>query len=402
MTMKKIMMSLTALFAWCGGAAAQQVAVAPIEALPGETVVLSMQLDTDGGSYTGLELDIQFPGEGFTTTGTATTTAAWDGAFTIGDVGGVGIDNLARCGVLSYSDTAIPGSGLQDFGTVEFTVGSGVATGSYTVTLTNMTLIGEGRVAVPDATFTLNVVSVHTVVLDENSTTAPAASDGVVNVQVKRTIKAGNWSTIVLPFAMSGEQVEEAFGSDAKLADFTGVQTTTDEADNIVSMKVSFSQATAIEANHPYLIKVGKDISEFTVDGVTVSPEEEPSVERDEQSVKVGKITYTSYNRFIGTYVAETPVDELMLFLNGNKFYYSDGTVKMKAYRAYFDFYDVLSDIENAGVKMFLDIDGEQTHIGEIVNDKSSNGKWFDLCGRNVRQAEKGLYIVNGKKVMVK
>ena len=103
--MKKIMMSLTAFFAFCGGAAAQQVAVAPVEALPGETVALSIQLDTDGGSYTGLEFDIQFPQEGFTTTGTTKTAATWDGAFTIGNVGGVGIENLAtKCDPVACID----------------------------------------------------------------------------------------------------------------------------------------------------------------------------------------------------------------------------------------------------------------------------------------------------------
>ena len=32
-------------------------------------------------------------------------------------------------------------------------------------------------------------------------------------------------------------------------------------------------RATAIEANHPYVIKVTDDVDEFTVDGVTIVPQ---------------------------------------------------------------------------------------------------------------------------------
>lgn len=52
----------------------------------------------------------------------------------------------------------------------------------------------------------------------------PEAAEGV-NVRVKRTIKANEWSTLVLPFAMTAEQVKSAFGNDVQLADFTGVET---------------------------------------------------------------------------------------------------------------------------------------------------------------------------------
>lgn len=42
----------------------------------------------------------------------------------------------------------------------------------------------------------------------------------------------------------------------------------------------------------------------------------------------------------------------------------------------------------------------QPTGISEIVNSKSSNRKWFDLQGRRVAQPKKGLYIVNGKKIV--
>ena len=416
--MKKQIILLSALTALCGGAAAQTLAAGDIEAVPGETVSLPLLLDVAGGSYSGMEFDIVFTADGFTTTGSATTTAAgWDGAFTIGDVGGVGISLLARCGVLSYSDTSIPDAGLAPLGTVELSVGADVPTGDYTVTVTNVTLIGDGRVPVADATCTLSVVERHSVVLDENATALPEAADGV-NVRVLRTIGAGNWSSICLPFAMTEAQVKAAFGEDVQLADFTGAEV--DGDDNIC---VNFSSVAAMEANHPYIIKVGSDVTEFTADGVDISPEEEPAVDCDEETTGSGRNKKTTYNSFIGTYVAETVVPDFGLFLSDNKFWFSTGNTVMKAFRAYFDLATAGADyttISAANIQLNV-ADDETSGIGRIKSTElQTPDTTYDLQGRRVngqwsmdRSAEgrlqgkngqwkKGLYVRGGRKVIVK
>jgi hypothetical protein len=40
--------------------------------------------------------------------------------------------------------------------------------------------------------------------------------------------------------------------------------------------------------------------------------------------------------------------------------------------------------------------------IREIVNSKSVNSKYYDLQGRRVSQPAKGLYLRDGRKVIVK
>ena len=86
------------------------------------------------------------------------------------------------------------------------------------------------------------------------------------------------------------------------------------------------------------------------------------------------------------------------MFLSGGKFWYSAGLTTMKAFRAYFEFLDVLSEVDNAGVKMYVNIDDEETGIENVnVND---NNMIYDLSGRRVSKTQKGVYIVNGKKVM--
>ena len=125
---------------------------------------------------------------------------------------------------------------------------------------------------------TVTEASEYDVVLYETSTTAPVASNGEVNVLVKRTIKANEWSTICLPFDMDATQVKAAFGNDVQLADADSYETTEDGGD-IVGINIKFNNATAIEANHPYIIKVSSAITSFVVDGVTVAPADKERIE---------------------------------------------------------------------------------------------------------------------------
>jgi hypothetical protein len=209
---------------------------------------------------------------------------------------------------------------------------------------------------------------------------------------------------------MSEFQVKDAFGDDVKLADFTGIESTYDtDEETILSIQVNFSQATSIESNHPYLIKVNNNISSFTVDNVNIDPHE-ASVDKDKKETKVDRKTYISYNSFIGTYVADTTVPELCLFLNDNKLWYSKGNTKMKGYRAYFDFYDVLTEVEEGpsaapAISLFI-ANGEITKIDARTMREIETGRVYNLAGQyigeyeNMDQLPKGIYIVNGKKIV--
>lgn len=262
---------------------------------------------------------------------------------------------------------------------------------------------GVHDVASVEFTITIGAPIDMRTVLDELSTEAPEAATGV-DVRVKRTLVAGVWNTICLPFAMTAEQVTAAFGNDVQLGDFNGIESTCDEEENIVDITVNFNNATAIEANHPYVIKVKDAISEFTVDGVDIEVEEEPSVDKDEYRTGSGtkKDPYVyHYNSFVGTYVADTEVPELALFLNDNKFYYSTGATKMKAFRGYFDFYDVLTEVENAEARISFVIDEDwMTGISDVKREDDS--LYYNLKGMRVAKPGKGLYIVNGKKMVIK
>ena len=162
---------------------------------------------------------------------------------------------------------------------------------------------------------------------------------------------------------------------------------------DIVAINVGFTDVTAIEANHPYIIKTSSAIVSFDVDGVDIDPEDEPSVQVGKKKAEKGFMT--------GTYVANTTVPENNVFLYDGKFWYSKGNTKMKAFRAYFEFYDVLASVESSA-PVFISFGGETTGI-ENIQRTAGDDRYYNLNGQHVENLKKGqIYIKNNKKVVVK
>lgn len=230
------------------------------------------------------------------------------------------------------------------------------------------------------------------VVLDEESSVLPATVNGV-DVRVKRTIKANTWSSIVLPFSMSNEQVKAAFGDDVEVAEFTGWEQTEDDG-----ISVGFLEVNEIEANIPYIIKVSSVITEFVADAVDIQADEDPCV-------TVGKYGRGTFGSFTGSYVPIT-IEEENLFLSDNKFWYSTGLTQMNGYRAYFYFQTVLDSYNTQkAAPMSLSItfnDGNVTRIDSLDADINIDNSTFNLKGMKVDGSAKGMIIKSGKKYLQK
>ncbi|MBQ9363275.1 MAG: hypothetical protein IJT97_07650 [Bacteroidaceae bacterium] len=233
--------------------------------------------------------------------------------------------------------------------------------------------------------------------LSELATTLPETASNV-DVRVKRTIKADEWSTLVLPFSMTETQVKEAFGEDVQLADFTAWTSEEDEDGNIVSISVDFESISEIEANHPCIIKTTADITEFTVDGVDIEAEDEPTVQVGKKKAERGYL--------IGTYVTGTVVPENDLFLSDNKFWYSTGLTRMKALRAYFEFADVLTSVEEGSeAKVRFRFENNNATAIQTLEATFAEDAVYSVSGVRMNSGKalpKGFYIVNGKKILVK
>ena len=236
-------------------------------------------------------------------------------------------------------------------------------------------------------TVTVKVPIAKDYTLDENSVNTIEAYENA-NVTLKRTFyKDGEWNTLCLPFAVA----------DAKTA-FEGAELREVDTKNSNGNTIVFKEATAIEAGKPYLIKWANSSAaavnvEKKFEGVTLVAAATPVV------VKEGGISFNGFYKM--TAASELGGASVAAIGAGNKlFKVTEG--KMKGFRAAF----VLSSgAEATGYRVV--IDGTATGIEDLVIDGvKANGRVYNLNGQYVGNSlnglQPGIYIQNGKKVVVK
>jgi hypothetical protein len=233
------------------------------------------------------------------------------------------------------------------------------------------------------------------VVIDENSAALPTTQNGV-NVLVKRSIKKDVWNTIYLPFRMTQAQAKSVFGDDVVIANFASI-----DSNEEGQITLNFTQRTATNAiitTQPLLIKVTKDISEFTVDNVNIelnNPKKDISVydEDEDDDIIVGT--------FYGTTSAGTVLNKDLVFLNSNKFYYSTGSTIIKGLRGYFWLEDF--DSSAGAPSLIMAFDGTTTNVNQVKVVVNEDNVCYNLKGQRIENPTgKGIYIKNGKKVVIK
>lgn len=222
-------------------------------------------------------------------------------------------------------------------------------------------------------------------VLDDNSDNASVITDNAgreCNVTIGRTLQAGGWNTFCAPFEISSAQIESVFGAGVKVRELSSSSLSNDV------LTLNFAEATTIEAGKPYLVKVASAVADPVFNGVTV--------------VEGTTTTETAEVNFIPVMnpTELTAGDKSVLFIKGgNSLTYPTATANMNGFRAYFQ----LLNANNArSFNMNFD-DGETaTGIIELTNTNSTNAtnSYYDLQGRKVANPTKGLYIVNGKKIV--
>lgn len=202
----------------------------------------------------------------------------------------------------------------------------------------------------------------------------------IANVTIFRTIKKG-YNTIVLPFTLGANQITNVFGEGVEVYNYS------ENSSDPEKVTVNFKKGDgSIKANVPVLIKAPEDKTSLEFKGVKV---EAPK----------GTIQVEGTNiDFIGSYKKIGTIAEGNYFINDGKLYKSNGNTSMKSFRAY------LKPKADADVRVDLYIDGIATGIEAINADmpKSSDNAIYNLNGQRVQKAQRGLYIMDGKKVLVK
>ena len=208
-----------------------------------------------------------------------------------------------------------------------------------------------------------------------------------------RTLYAdGSWNTLCLPFSLSAEEVYTQLNP-TKLKTLGSTSFNSETG----TLTLNFIDATTIEAGKPYIIKwtSGEDRTDPSFSNVTIY--------NDFKEVTTDYVTFTGFF----SPVSFEANDKTVLYLGaGNKLYYPSAAKTVNACRAVFALNGLTAD-EKAKARAFvLNFGDESTGITTTndTNDTNSDGAWFTLDGRKLSQkpSQHGIYIKNGKKVVIK
>lgn len=390
--MKKKILILFALFAGILGAHADNVVTVSSALIPeGRQGSFNIEL-TNSDEYVAFQMNITLP-EGITfvsaTKGNRYADNHSMGVATHGQTTVITMNSATNAAITGNSGALL---------TITVSADASLTAGTkLTGTLSNMEFAQLNATKFNPEAMSFDIEITDKVIIDETSTVAPAAQSGA-NVLVKRTIKKDVWNTICLPFALNKSKAQAAFGTDVQVVAFDGFESEIDEETLIPSaITVNFktytlSALTTMKAGTPYLIKTSQDIESFEVSNVTIS---------SSVSEVTGADQFEFEGKFTGSFVP-TVVPANALFISGNKFYYSEGSTNIKGLRGWFELDVVLGKAMELEAPVYMNIDGETTRI-EPISTQNGQQAYYNLNGMRVEQpTQKGVYIQNGRKVVVK
>lgn len=224
---------------------------------------------------------------------------------------------------------------------------------------------------------------IEDVVLEDAAIAAPTAEFG--NVTYGRKLVEG-YNTLVLPFDVTKDEL----GDNVEAIYAYGGSTKEGEGENAV-VHLDFTQAVEnLAANTPYIVKMSAD-----QDGLAFNEKEFKTVA---EPIK----TDANFD-FVGTYV-ELPAGndvitsrDYISVKSGLK--QATAGKQLKAFRAYLK----NKSEEAVGAKVSIMIGGEVVdgiQAAQILNNV--DGTIYNLNGQKVSNAQKGIFIQNGKKVVIK
>lgn len=244
--------------------------------------------------------------------------------------------------------------------------------------------------------------------------TAYSSNEFYRDATLARKLTKGYWISLVLPFSMNEKKFKEVFGENARCIHFSGM-----DFDNKI-VKLTHHYYNMIVAGRPVFVRPDIDIlktNPLEINDITLQTNiVRPTVIKTEK----GNFTFT------GSYDMQ-PIEQNDLFINNNQMTYlnitsssypgmrsfiqngphynfetntTPGQVGAKV--MFLEFYDATEDIPTE----VMEIIGSEFGKNVIVVTKST--KVYDLNGRvvaegaNISNLPAGIYIVNGKKYIVK
>jgi len=229
-----------------------------------------------------------------------------------------------------------------------------------------------------------------------------------VNITLKREFNANVWTSLVLPFSVSPTAVEDAFGKGTEIVHFNKVE------DNKLYVTKHFHQM--IVAGTPVFIKPANEIK--YEDGIKLVGTYETDETLTSPKVQVNPMSDGEWT-MTGSYLPAT-VDQGSYIMGYNPAtkdnsmrYINNTTTNVGGTRAWLK--PAVAGAKLIGFCINGVEDSETTFIDNVVNGTETTDKVnvragiYNLNGQKVRGSEEGtaglpsgIYIVNGRKVVVK
>lgn len=228
--------------------------------------------------------------------------------------------------------------------------------------------------------------------MDETKTKNVIEDCAYANVTLQRTLSKDYWNTFCVPFALDAEQVTQYFGEGTQLRTYEG---------NCNNNIVYFATVDNIEAGKPYIMKPGNAVvTNPTFEGVSMVA---TGLDKNGNPQAVGDASTVQMKGIYNQILLKT--DKTELFLGDNDlFYYPIDDIDARTIgglRAYF-IVPQGTDIK----KLRANLDGTPTSLDTIFDTEESNAPVYNLhgqcVGNSLRALKSGIYIQNGKKVVVK
>lgn len=221
---------------------------------------------------------------------------------------------------------------------------------------------------------------------DDNSTFIKTNNGKIYDVTLTRTLKAGSWNTFSVPFTVYHDQLASIFGENVKLK----MLRSSSYSDG--NLTLNFTEGWNLTAGMAFLIKVESDVVNPTFPNVTINDyiypgnPENPWIYADFLPV-INPVTLTSGAK----------TDLFVIF--GNKLTHPVGGSTINGFRGYFHLQGDAVETRT----FTLNIDDETTGINAISNAQETiDSAVYNMKGQRVTNPAKGIYVKNGKKVIIK
>ncbi len=218
-----------------------------------------------------------------------------------------------------------------------------------------------------------------------------------VTVNLYRSLTAGVWNAICLPFDMTEAQAKQLFGEGYALEELNDVVT-----DN-GNTSINFKLASEFKAGVPYLVLPTQSVAKkavIVINGVNIVADEPTEVTAGGYSFKG---FYNPYNPC----GSEDDFKNYFFIGANNKFqYFNSTTTQLRAFRCYFHVPEgstpanLSLSTDNNGITESIsltEVDGLSTNLTTRVYTISGQ-----YVGKSTENLSKGIYIVNGRKFIVK